>query len=73
MQDRDQEVRVLNVRLGLTDCDFKGVRFTTPMGLMVLEDGTYVITENDGWESRSYEVLKIESGSVIPVVRSSLR
>ena len=73
VQDRDQEVRVLNVRLGLTDCDFKGVRFTTPMGLMVLEDGTYVITENDGWESRSYEVLKIESGSVIPVLRSSLR
>ena len=73
VQARGQEVRVVNARLGLTDCDFKGARFTTPMGLLVLEDGTYVITEDDGWESRSYEVLKIESGSVIPVLRSSIR
>ena len=68
-----QEARVLHVRLSLTGCDFKGDLFATPMGLMVLQDGTYVITENDGWGSRSYEVLKIESDSVTSVLRSSIR
>lgn len=72
-RDIGQEERVIDARVELTDCDFKTADTTTPTGLLQLEDGNYVIARVNGWESQSYQILKIESGGVIPLLESPLR
>jgi hypothetical protein len=65
--------RVLQSNVVLTDCDFKEAEFNTPMGLVELKGGLFAIEQVDGWESRSYAILKIGSVGVTTVLDSPVR
>lgn len=61
---------LLASRQYLTDCDRKGPSFMTPLGLLQLQNTTYMFVTEHGWESESYLILELDNTGLHKVLET---
>lgn len=49
---------LMDSQLSLTDCDRKGPSTTMPLGMMNLQNRTFLFVREHGWEDESYIILE---------------
>lgn len=61
---------LLDSRQYLTDCDLKGPSFMTPLGLLRLQNMTYLFVTEHGWEDESYLILELAKSGLHKVLET---
>ncbi len=64
-QEEGSPSRAVEVRVELTDCDYKGAGRIRPVTTVQVGGGEFVIVESGAWEGLKYEVLEVTSDSVV--------
>jgi len=71
--NRERQGKAIDTKLDFTDCDFKGASFVKPLAMFDFKSGRYAIVQNNGWESQSYGLVKIESGRIVTIIDAPVR
>jgi hypothetical protein len=50
--------------VALTDCDAKGMYFGEPMGVLVVQDQSFIVVQSHGWDDETYSILKVSERQV---------
>lgn len=61
---------LLASRLFLTDCDMKGPSSATPLGIMTLNNETFLFVTEHGWEDESYIILELGNSDLQKVLET---
>jgi len=59
---------VLESRAVITDTDFKGGRRVTALGILPIDDGTYWMVTEHGYESEAFTILHVTAGALSRVM-----
>lgn len=68
--DQRGDFGLLDSRLFLTNCDRKGPSFATPLGIMTLNDETFLFVTEHGWEDESYIILELRNSGLHKVLET---
>ncbi|MEJ2078798.1 MAG: hypothetical protein P8Z74_12425 [Acidobacteriota bacterium] len=63
-QEEGAPPSAVELRVELTDCDYKGASRIRPVTTVQVGSGEFVIVESGAWEGLEYEVLEVTSASV---------
>jgi hypothetical protein len=61
---------LLASRKFLTDCNLKGPSFTTPLGLLRLNNTPFLFAVEHGWEDESYLILELDNSGLHKVLET---
>jgi len=61
---------LMDNQLSFTDCDRKGPSFATPLGMMNLQNRTFLFVREHGWEDESYLILELNHSGLHRVLET---
>jgi len=61
---------LMDSNLVFTDCDRKGPSTMIPLGMMTLQEQTFVFVREHGWESESYTILELDHSGLHRVLET---
>lgn len=70
---RVTEIRAIDIRRTISDCDRKGEFSFRPLGVVTIGTVDYALVERIGWESQDYGALRIDPSTVTTVVMAPAR